>query len=91
MLNQFFWPDIAATSQLLTDLARHLKSQNHDVTVICAPDSYGGPDCTPHPGVRIVHVRQSAFGRGRWARPMSYLSFLLSAIWEALLPRSRTW
>jgi len=26
-INQFFWPELAATSQLLTDLTRHLAQQ----------------------------------------------------------------
>src|SRR5262249_31744704 len=34
LLNQFFYPDSAATSQLLTDLARDLVSQGHSVRVI---------------------------------------------------------
>ena len=39
-LNQFFWPDEAAASQLLTDLARHLAGAGHAVTVICGRDGY---------------------------------------------------
>jgi hypothetical protein len=34
LLNQFFYPDSAATSQLLTDLARWLASQGHSVRVL---------------------------------------------------------
>jgi glycosyltransferase involved in cell wall biosynthesis len=83
VLNQFFWPDLAATSQLLTDLAGHLAAQRHDVTVICARHRYAGEDCTAKPPVRIVRVRNLAFTRGPLARPLSYLSFLFNAAWAA--------
>jgi hypothetical protein len=43
LLNQFFYPDSAATSQLLTDLARCLASQGHSVRVICSSSSYAEP------------------------------------------------
>jgi len=39
LLNQFFYPDSAATSQLLTDLARCLAAQGHSVRVICGNSS----------------------------------------------------
>jgi colanic acid biosynthesis glycosyl transferase WcaI len=83
LINQFFWPDLAATSQLLTDLVSHMAKQGHDVTVICAKHSYAGDDCTEQPPVKIVRVPDLAFARGRVARPLSYVSFLLLAAWAA--------
>jgi colanic acid biosynthesis glycosyl transferase WcaI len=83
LINQFFWPDLAATSQLLTDLARHLHTQGHDVTVICARNSYAGEDCTEKPPVKVIRVRDRAFQRGPLARPLSYLSFLFLSAWVA--------
>lgn len=83
LINQFFWPDLAATSQLLTDLVSHLAEQGHDVTVICAKHTYAGADCTRQPPVRIVRVPDLPFARGRLARPLSYLSFLLMSAWVA--------
>ena len=88
-LNQFFWPDSSATSQLLTDLARELAERGHTVTVICteggyAPSAIGGP-----PGVRIERVKALPFVRGRIGRVLCYLSFYPSALMRALLlPRS---
>jgi len=35
LLNQFFYPDSAATSQFLTDLARGLAAEGHSVRVVC--------------------------------------------------------
>jgi glycosyltransferase involved in cell wall biosynthesis len=84
LINQFFWPDLAATSQLLTDLVSHMADQGHDVTVICARHSYAGADCTQRPPVKIVRVPDLPFARGRLARPLSYLSFLLLSAWRAV-------
>ena len=83
LLNQFFWPDLAATSQLLTDLVRHVSAQGHDVTVICARHSYAGDDCTEEPAVKIIRVPDLPFARSRLARPLSYLSFLVTSCWVA--------
>jgi len=83
LINQFFWPDLAATSQLLTDLVGHIAGQGHDVTVICAKHSYAGADCTEEPPARIVRVPDLPFARGRLARPLSYLSFLIMSAWVA--------
>jgi glycosyltransferase involved in cell wall biosynthesis len=84
LINQFFWPDLAATSQLLTDLVSHMADQGHDVTVICARHSYAGADCTKQPPVKIVRVPDLPFKRGGLARPLSYLSFLLMSAWRAV-------
>ncbi len=83
LINQFFWPDLAATSQLLTDLVGHIADQGHDVTVICAKHSYAGADCTTQPPARILRVPDRPFARGKMARPLSYLSFLLMSAWVA--------
>ena len=54
LINQFFYPDSAATSQFLTDLARHLVSGGHVVRVICGRSSYADPDSAPSPLVQII-------------------------------------
>ena len=81
LLNQFFWPELAATSQLLTDLARHLADRGHQVEIICACSSYAGSDSTQAPPVKITRVPDLPFGRGLIARACSYFSFLLGALW----------
>ena len=50
LINQFFWPDSSATSQLLTDLARGLVDRGHEVYAISADSQYnvasaGSPPC----------------------------------------------
>ena len=76
-INQFFWPDVAATGQLLSDVARHLSAEGHDVTVICSGGSYtqAGRDTGDPPPVRILRVPGPPFQRGAKGRLVSYLMF----------------
>lgn len=94
LINQFFWPDSAATSQLLTDLARGLAENGHEVYAIAAePSKEGG--YTPAdlagesaPAVQVVRVKSLPFVRGKLGRVLSYASFYLGAALEAMrLPR----
>ncbi|MCU1323876.1 MAG: glycosyltransferase WbuB [Acidobacteriaceae bacterium] len=80
LLNQFFWPDSSATSQMLTDLARHLVSEGHDVEVICADGNYAVADAGHGPAAKVNRVRGVPFGRGKIGRVLSYLSFYLLAL-----------
>ena len=88
LLNQFFWPDSAATSQLLTDLARGLAQQGHTVYAIAADGGYAVTDAGDPPPVQIHRVRALPFARGRLGRVLSYLSFYVGAAARGLtLPR----
>jgi putative colanic acid biosynthesis glycosyltransferase WcaI len=88
LLNQFFWPDLAPTSQLLTDLADHLAARRHEVTVICARSLYAGSDSTEAPNVDIIRVPDLPFSRGGASRLLSYFSFLVAALWQGFrVPR----
>jgi colanic acid biosynthesis glycosyl transferase WcaI len=78
-INQFFWPDSSATSQLLSDLARHLVSEGHDIEVVCADGRYAVTDVGEAPAVKVNRVKALPFGRGRIGRILSYLSFYCSA------------
>lgn len=87
LLNQFFWPDSSATSQLLTDLARALATAGHDVTAISS-DKGGyavSAASTDAPSARVVRVKALPFVRGTVGRVLSYLSFYLSAAAHGLL------
>jgi colanic acid biosynthesis glycosyl transferase WcaI len=83
LINQFFWPDSAATSQFLTDLARELAAQNHEVHVVCAASAYAEPDGSDMPSVRIHSIATLPFARGLVSRALSYVSFLGAATWKA--------
>jgi colanic acid biosynthesis glycosyl transferase WcaI len=85
LLNQFFWPDSAATSQLLTDLACRLANQGCSVTVICGKSQYAAAAATSQaPPVRVLHVSELPFSRSRAGRLLSYVSFLVGASLRAL-------
>ncbi len=77
LMNQFFWPDEAATSQLLTDVARALASRGHEVSVLCAEASYGvqAASADDPPPVRIHRVKSIAFARNSIGRLLSYASY----------------
>ena len=85
LLNQFFWPDTAPTSLLLTDLARELASRGHEIIAVCGNSKYAsaGP-ASELAGVEIHRTPTLKFARGVTARLLSYTSFLLSALWAGL-------
>ncbi len=88
-LNQFFWPDSSATSQLLTDLARGLAARGHQVSVICAEGGYASAAAEEPPAVRIERVKAHRFNRGRFGRVLSYLSFYVGAFFRSCIsPRA---
>src|SRR5580704_17537503 len=80
VINQFFWPDTAATGQLLTDVTRGIDSKVHAVTVLCGASDYGAVDqASSTPGVKIVRTSGVAFSRSRIGRVASYASFFVCA------------
>ncbi len=90
LLNQFFWPDSSATSQLLTDLARALVAEGHEVTAISSDKGGYAVSAADEnaPQVRMFRVKALPFVRGSLGRVLSYFSFYLSAALRALfLPR----
>src|ERR1700685_1563962 len=80
LINQFFWPDTAATAQLLTDVAREIDPQSHAVTVLCGRTVYGTVNSFFPPPVRIVNSGDVVFSRGKIGRVMSYASFFVGAM-----------
>src|SRR5580700_6089215 len=82
LINQFFWPDAAATSQYLTDLARFLAAQGHEVEVLCGRSSYARlEDAGEAPPVVVHRMACSPFKHGLPARMCSYASFFMGALW----------
>ncbi len=51
LLNQFYPPDVAATGQLLGDVAAALAQRGHEVHVLCSRGAYGGGPVERGPGV----------------------------------------
>lgn len=94
LLNQFFHPDLSATSQIATDLAIDLAASGMEVTALASRGSYlgGAAALAPrdrHAGVDIVRVRATSLGKRTLVhRAIDYASFYVtSAAKLAALPR----
>ncbi len=89
-VNRFYYPDISATSQVLTDLARRLAVLGADVHVVCSRQRYEAPGAQLPAderidGVTVHRVWSTRFGRGRLRlRALDYLSFYPSAMLAVL-------
>jgi glycosyltransferase involved in cell wall biosynthesis len=87
-LNRFFFPDLSATSQLLSDLTVALAEQGYAATVITSRQLYQAPAKLLPPketfrSVAIYRVWTSRFGRASLAdRAIDYATFYLSAAWH---------
>jgi putative colanic acid biosynthesis glycosyltransferase WcaI len=86
VLNQYYWPGVEATAQLLTDLCEAL-AQNAEVTVITGV--LHGHEDEPRQlvrnGVRIIRVPSTSFERSRLvARASNYVTYLTNALVRGL-------
>jgi colanic acid biosynthesis glycosyl transferase WcaI len=84
LVNQFFYPDVAATAQLATDLAQDLVHEGFRVTAIASRGTYLGGEKRPpeeeHEGIRILRVSGSSFGKATlFHRVPDYVTFFASA------------
>lgn len=69
-VNQHYWPDVAATGQVLSDLAEYLVGEGYEVEVLCSRGGYEGgkvdaPSREIRRGVRVTRVPSPGFGRRR--------------------------
>lgn len=94
-VNQYYWPDLAATGQMLTDLAEYLAADGYDVHVLCGRDRYTGSGATDTPsrerrrGVEIVRLGGTGFGRSsHWGRLVDYSTFLAQVAARLVAGRS---
>lgn len=83
LINQTFYPDVAATAQHGHDLARYLVQKGHKVSVIASRSIYGkaGTALPPHEvvdGIEIHRVGRSFYGKaGLFARTVDFALFYL--------------
>jgi glycosyltransferase involved in cell wall biosynthesis len=83
VLNQYYWPGVEATANLLTELCEALAA-THAVTVITGA-SRGLPRRQERNGVQIVRVRSTAYDRAHlFGRGMNYLSYALGVVGKAM-------
>ena len=86
VLNQYYWPGVEATAQLLTELCESLADE-YEIRVLTGV--LHGHEQQPHRslrnGVEIVRVRSTAFERSRLGlRGLNYVTYLGSALATAL-------
>lgn len=84
LLNQTFYPDVAATAQQAADLAAKLAERGARVTVIAGRRAYDNPRVRfPRKeiwrGVRILRVHCTGLGKkAKWRRAVDFATFLFS-------------
>jgi len=86
VLNQYYWPGVEATAQLLTELCEAL-AEDIDVKVVTGV--LHGHEDEPHRvvqnGVEIVRVRSTSFERSKlFARGANYVTYLANALARGL-------
>ena len=87
-INRFFYPDHAATSEILSDLAFGLAERDFRVSVIASRLRYDRPaDLLPDQerrhGVDVYRVWTSRWGRQRLpGRTLDYACFYVTAAWQ---------
>ena len=89
VLNQYYWPGVEATAQLLTELCEAL-AEDLDVKVVTG--QLHGQEEQPHRsvrnGVEIVRVASTSFERSKlFARASNYATYLASALFGGLRGR----
>jgi colanic acid biosynthesis glycosyl transferase WcaI len=86
VLNQYYWPGVEATANLLTELCEALAEDN-DVEVVTGMlhGHEGEPRESERNAVRIVRVSSTAYDRSRLGRrAVNYVSYLGSTLAYAL-------
>lgn len=89
IINQYYWPGVEATANLLTELAEDLAAE-FDVTVLTGElhGHHGLPTRQVRNGVTIVRVRSLAYDRTRLSRrALNYVTFLGIALARGLAGR----
>ena len=86
ILNQYYWPGVEATANLLTELCEALV-ETYEVTVITGA-ARGLPRHEVRNGVEIVRVRSTTYDRTHlFRRAANYLTYVVGLIWKAMLSR----
>ena len=86
MLNQYYWPGVEATANLLHDLCRQLAVEN-DVLVVTGmvDDPRAQRGLAAVEGVRVFRVASTTFDRRRLGlRALNYVTYLALALLKAL-------
>jgi colanic acid biosynthesis glycosyl transferase WcaI len=82
VFNQYYWPGLEATAQLLSDLCAALADEFEITVVTGALASHRArPGRARHEGVDIVRVRSTSYDRAQLGRrALNYVSYLAGAL-----------
>ncbi len=89
-VNRFFYPDLSATSQMLSDLAFFLFERGFEVEVICSRNNYRQqekslPGTDRIHGIDVHRVWSTHFGyRSLIGKLSDYVTFYINASWYLL-------
>ncbi len=89
-VNRYFFPDLSATSQILSDLCFGLAAHGNPSHVICSRQRYDAakanlPARSEIHGVTVHRVWTTRFGRDNLpGRALDYLTFYMSSAWALL-------
>ena len=92
-VNKHYAPDVAATGQILGDLAEYLAARGHEVRVLASREGYAAgrpaaPASERRNGVDVVRTGGTAFGRGRHAgRIVDYAGYYARVLARLLVGR----
>ncbi len=93
-LHQWFWPEITAVSQMLTDLIEDLMDSGFSVTVVTSRTNLLAkvsdlPRLETYKGAWVIRTYATSFGRRKNVlRLVDFATFWVSSLWSALrLPR----
>jgi colanic acid biosynthesis glycosyl transferase WcaI len=86
VLNQYYWPGVEATANLLTELCEALAA-THEVTVITGA-SRALPVRQVRNGVNVVRVRSTTYERSHlFRRAANYLTYVIGLVWRAMVSK----
>ncbi len=89
-INRVYWPEEAATAQLLTDLAEGLAARGHHVTVIAGRSAPDAPRRELRNGVTVLRVPSWRSGHlGLAGKAFDYILFLAGALLRLLFVAER--
>jgi colanic acid biosynthesis glycosyl transferase WcaI len=86
-VNRFFYPDVSATSQMLSDAAFYLAEKQHNIHVVTSRLEYEGSSGLPTTevvkGVTVHRIWTTSFGRANLlGRALDYFTFYVSAFFK---------
>jgi putative colanic acid biosynthesis glycosyltransferase WcaI len=86
VLNQYYWPGLEATANLLTELCEALAA-DYDVVVITGA-SPGLPRRQVRNGVEIVRIPSTTYDRSHlFRRAANYVTYAVGLVWQTMLAR----